>query len=166
MITAQVTGDTKLIELFDTDKLPQQYYDGILAKVTELTDEMYAIALGSAPNKTGELRGSLHKAVGKGASFIKGRVYSTAGAKAVALEYGATGRSKTNVRAHDQKLGHLWAKVIAPITVTIPAHTRIQNIAPHPFMRPALQQVSGKFAASMQQAIDSVTASANAELGA
>lgn len=165
MIAAELTGDTSTVALFDDDKIPQQYYDGILGKVTELTDEMYAIARGLAPSKSGQLRASIHQAVGKGKDFIKGRVYSDAGAKAVALEYGATGRSRTNVRAHEQKLDHLWAKVIAPITVQVSAHTRIQNIAPHPFMKPALAQVGPKFVAGVQQAIDQVTAKANAELG-
>jgi hypothetical protein len=164
MINATVTGDTKVIELFDADKIPQMYYDGILAKVIDLTAEMQKIAQGMAPSKTGKLRASIDSDVKKGKDFIKGRVFSTDGAKAVATEYGATGRAKTAVKPYTMTLSHLWAKAIAPIQVQVPAHPRIQNIAPHPFMRPALQAISGKYAQAISEVMDEVTAKANAEL--
>jgi hypothetical protein len=164
MINATVTGDTKTIELFDADQLPQMYYDGILGKVIDLTAEMEEIARGLAPSKTGKTRAAIDSDVRKGGSFIKGRVFSTDGAKAVAIEYGATGRAKTAVAAYTQTLNHAWAKAIAPIRVTVPAHARIQNIAPHPFMRPALQTISGKFETEIAGVLAQVTDAANAEL--
>lgn len=166
MITAQITGDTRAVELFDASELPQRYYDQFLSVISDLTDEMYDIALGLAPSRTGALRQSIHKGIRKGAGFIKGIVESEAGAKAVALEYGADGRSKTNVRAHKMHLDHLWAQAISPIIVSVPAFDRVQNIAPHPFMRPAFDSVKGRLEPAIQGGMDAVESFANGELQA
>jgi hypothetical protein len=163
-ITGTMIGDQKVVQLFDADKLPQELYDGLLASIRKSTAEMEAIVRGRVPTMTGHLASMIESKVAKGKDFISGTVVTTGGAKAIALEYGATGRSKTAVRAHTMKLAHAWAQIISPKVVQIAAFNRVQNIAPHPFMRPAFDAVKASAASDMASAANAFAASATSEL--
>jgi hypothetical protein len=165
MIKAGLSGDTKAISIFD--ELPQRYYDAFKEVVSDLGEQMLEAARANAPaGKTGRLKAGNVLSITKGNDFIKAKVSNYEGAKAVATEYGATGRSHTAVAAHTMRLDHAWARAIAPMMVDVPAFTRIQNIPEQPFMRPALASVKDEFQERMQAAMTGTTDAANEEMNA
>lgn len=117
------------------ERFPARARALILDRITRITAELDAMVLAAEPNRTGKLLASTAWRVINTARRIVGVVTITRDwGKAGALEYGA--HRSTKVKAHQAKLGHVFAQRLAqPLTVMVSMHHRIPNIAEHRFLR-------------------------------
>jgi hypothetical protein len=147
----RITGATEVgVKL---DQLPARLRAGFLERITALTTQLHAEVVGAEPDRTGRLRNTTVMRVEDTPGRIRGRVFVDADfAKAGALEYGAHGTA--NVRAHAERLDHLWSRFIAPMTVMVAEHSRQLNIAEHRFMRGSLEELEAEITADLQEVID------------
>jgi hypothetical protein len=135
------------------EQFPKQAHDRLLATITELTGTLRGLVESAEPERTGRLRGTTGSQVSQTADRIRGRVMITADfGKAGALEYGA--HRAGPVKAHAARLGHVFGRLIAPMTVMVAAHTRRPNIAEHRFLRGAEAAIAEEALAEMQEALD------------
>ncbi len=135
---------------------PAQAHDRLFASITSTTEKLRDLVEGRVPKRTGRLESEITSAVNSypdritGVVGIKG-VTGNDYAKAGALEYGAHGTSR--VRAHVERLGHLFSKLVEPMNVLVSAHDRKVNIQKHDYLRGPLSEIASEALADMEAAL-------------
>ena len=149
-ISYTVTGDRR-VEL-KLEEFPKSVHDRLLDRITGLTRELEARVQAAEPDKTGKLRRDTASRIFDDQDKITGRVTIEADfAKAAALEYGAHRAAK--VSAHLMRLDHVFARLIAPMTVLVQMHRRTPNITEHRFLRGTLAQMAPEIQAQLEAAV-------------
>ena len=149
-IAIEITGDRKVGLKFE--RFPQEAHDALLARITGLTADLKDRVIAAEPERTGRLKSETRSAVEDRPNRITGRVFIGAEfAKAAALEYGAHGT--TTVKAHPARLGHVFARLIEPMTVIVAQHDRRVNIAEQRFLRGALAEIAPVAIEQMKEAL-------------
>lgn len=153
-IGIEIDGERRVGLKFD--EFPRQAHDGLLKRITKLTDRLESLILGRIPRRSGKLRSEVRKKVYDDKNRISGRVDIRAEfAKAAALEYGA--RRSTKVREHPQKLDHFWAKKLErPTDVIVSAYSRTPNIKESRFLRGPLAQLQPEVVEDLREEIETL----------
>lgn len=144
-------ADRKVGLLFD--EFPQQLRSVLLARIAGLTGQLYASVQAAAPRgATGKLSRSIAMRVENEADYIRGAVFVSADfAKAAALEYGA--HKGFTVKAHEQRLTHVFGEEISPESVEVAAYQRHANIAERRFLRGPLAAMEPEIMAALEEAV-------------
>jgi hypothetical protein len=150
----EIETDRAVILRFE--KFPKDMHDALFATLTRLERRLEAAVQSAEPVETGALRamtgGRVYDHGDRMAAVVGVRAESGQDARrAAALEFGS--HRNITVRAHEAKLGHLWARAISPITVSMPSHQRMTNIQPIRFLRNAIDMMSAEAVAEMRLAV-------------
>lgn len=134
----------------------QEFESGLRARlrdrIASLTEQLEARVVSGEPERTGRLKRSTAERLTEKPQKITGSVRITADfAKAAAQEYGAHG--DTDVRAHEMRLDHVFARLISPMTVVVAAHARHVDIAERRFLRGGLDGMRGEIEADLAAAV-------------
>lgn len=144
------------------EEFPAQLRGLLFDRIAVITEQLKALVEGGEPTKTGKLRGETTSSVSERKGRVTGRVFIARGlapseyGKAAALEYGAHGTA--SVKAHQQRLDHVFNKSISPESVMVAAYQRPVNITERRFFRNALSAVAAQFEAAVREAVDTAVA--------
>ncbi len=136
-------------------QFPQRLHERLLPLITELTEQLYGAVKAAEPNRSGALSTSTQMKMTDRPTRITGTVFINADfAKASALEYGAS--RATQVKAHMQRLDHVFSRLISPVEAHVGAYNRTPNIREYNFLRGPLEAMSSAAVDSMRAVIDEV----------
>src|SRR5690242_7875009 len=125
-------SDRRVVVKFD--QFPQQLHGVLLSRITSLTETLRAMVDASAPEATGKLRRNIVSRVEDRPQRIHGSVFVHADyGKAAALEYGA--HNTIQVKSHSQRLDHVFALQVSPLSVMVAAYARHLDIAERRYLR-------------------------------
>lgn len=154
----EVTGDRLIALRFD--KFPDVAREAIRKRIEALTQQLLSGVHGREPSLTGRLRGETQASVSERSDRVRGNVgvrvgqskdlHSEAG-KAAALEYGA--RGSVSVKAHSQRLTHVYDRMIQPMAVFVDAYTRTAHINQLRYLRGPADALRGRFIEEIRAAI-------------
>jgi hypothetical protein len=145
MITVTVVGDRELIERFRA--LPGVLVQRLQPVMTRLmlglqrTVKEAKLSGQVLKNRTGHLRASIAETVTASGDTVTGRVGIFSGPTVVygrAHEYGFTGT--VSVPAHTRTVSNAFGHAIAPVSVSVRAHTRRLHLPERSFLRSALTE--------------------------
>ena len=149
----ELTNDRAAVLRFE--QLPRFAHDKLLATLQDLEQRLEAAIIAQEPSRTGALRamtgGRVYDHGTRMAAVVGVRAPDANSAqKAAALEFGS--HKSLEVRVHSAKLAHFWGRVVSPITVEVPAHSRLSNIDARQFLRGPLDAMRAEAVAEMRLA--------------
>jgi len=138
-------------------QFPDFARDRLIAAMWRIERRLEAAVHAAQPSRTGALRaqtgGRVYEHPNRIAAVVGVRVPNADDAmKAAALEYGSS--RVVQVRAHAAKLNHIWGRIVAPITVQRPGHTRRTNLRPDRYLRDPYAAIKADALGEMRVAIE------------
>ena len=154
-----ISGDTRLVARFA--RWPTDLHDALLVRIRDLTSRMEDRVRALAPSRTGKLKSEIVSTVYDQPKRIRGVVTLGPGlpgyeyAKAGALEYGAPGRGgRFKVKDYRRVITKVFGRAVAPVTVTVAAHTRMARLDPRMYLHGGLEGMQVDAAAELRDVIN------------
>jgi hypothetical protein len=168
-IHIDIAGARQVGLRFET--FPDALYEDLRKEVDALSVELLARIEAATPSRSGALRSQERLRLFTDKTRITGYVDIAAGsdsyayAKAGTLEYGAGPGGRRNpakVASHEMRLDHHWsAKLDAPETVIVKAHSRPVNIAEVAFERGPLAAMQPEITSRLNAVVERASLQAN-----
>jgi hypothetical protein len=150
------------------DSLPKHLRVRLRSRLTVLIQRLLANVKAAEPVRTGRLRSLTSASISETDTAIRGQV-RIAGDRAdghnvaaAALEYGQN--RTVAVRAHPERLTHVFGHPITPESVMVKAHARHPHIAARRFLRGPAQALRPVAIAELQAAVEEALADNQQEL--
>jgi len=154
MITGYLIGDQAVVKRLQG--LPADIRKRLEATISRLTIKLQSkvkdekLSGQVLKNRTGTLRRSINKKITVTDTSIIGSV----GTNVSYAKYQELGfHGSENIREHLRHISQAFGRPIEPMDVTVHSHTRKVDYAGHPFLRPALREMSDQIRADIDAAL-------------
>jgi len=141
-------------------KLDEQSWQAVRAKVIELTERLTdAVRAGAPHGKTGQLAGSIHSMIRESAHKIVG-IVTSGKAYLPVIEFGL--HKQLGVRSHTRAISTVFGNPVATVMADIGPYQRAASVEGAFFMQHALAGLDSTITAELQSVLDAIGEAVNA----